>query len=259
MAKKEHLEDLLEIGYLEDMMTTVGDQGLNDSNLIDEITVRICAIWPEKAYQATVKFRNRTLAWGTFVHRDPLMAQMCALHIALRGPTAVKLESTAMFHKTKEKASEIGSKLVADYPGILVASKAELEPIHGWVAVVFVKRGYDPSNLKELSGVAEVREIEDANEPPRRRTGTKLETNKAVEPKDPEAPAKAPAQRKAPAKGAEAPAAEGDRSSMTKSALIKEHQRLFGKQPNNKLSREEIIEMIETKLAAQQGDDEDLM
>lgn len=256
--KKDNLEDLLKPGYLEDLMATVRGQDLNDPNLIDEIVVRVCAFWPEKAYQATVRFRNRTLAWGTFVHRDPLMAQMCALHIALRGPTAVKLESTAMFHKSKEKAGEVASRLLADYPGILVISKVELEPSYGWVAVVFTKPGYDPANLKELAGIAEVREAENANEPPRRRSPTKAKTNGDDQPKEPEAPAKpkALAKPKAPAKAAGTPP-EGDRSAMTKSALIKEHQRLFGKQPNNKLSREEIIEIIESKLAAQQGDDDD--
>lgn len=251
-----------ELDDLEAMMTTVGDQDLNDSNLVDEIAVRLCAIWPEKAYQASVKFRNRTLPWGTFVHRDPLMAQMCALHIALRGPSAVKAESTAMFHKSKEKAADVTSKLMADYPGILVASKVELEPLHGWVAVVFTKEGYDPLNLKELAGIAEVREIENVSEPPRRRNGSAPKFEKTETPEPPATDRVAPKTKKAKPAAPSAPA--GDRSSMTKSALIKEHQQLFGKQPNNKLSREEIIEMIESKLAAQgttpaEADDEDLM
>lgn len=250
----------LEIDDLEVMMTTVGNQDANDPNLVDEITVRVCATWPGKAYQASVKFRDRTLPWGTFVHRDPLMAQMCALHIALRGPSAVKAESTAMFHKSKDKASDVAAKLRADYPGILVASKVELEPLHGWVAVVFTKKGYDPLNLKELAGIAEVREIEDLSEPPRRRSGSAPKFEKVETPEPQETPDRVGSKAKK-AKPAAPSAPAGDRSSMTKSALIKEHQQLFGKQPNNKLSREEIIEMIESKLAAQgaTSEEDDLM
>lgn len=248
---------------------------------IDEIVTRVAGYFPALTFQTVVRFKDRTLPWATAVGEDAFATQQKALALALRGREAVVKESTALFHQNKNMATDVMNNLLQDNANILVSGSVEMQPSQGWVAVVFHRPGVDERDLAKFAGLAEVREIEDSNKPPRPdRNRRRAPAEPAAAPEDEAKPArslpprkgrrattaedleensKAKANeeswdRKKPRKPTPAtPVSAGDVNleemrTWKKSALIKFHQEKFGKQPNNKLTPDEIVDLIASKL-----------
>lgn len=239
-------------------------QGFQDPTAIDEISVRLCSLWPAPSFQAITKFRDRAAPWATFVSHDPVSALEASISIALRGAKVIEEESRAMFYQNQTKAKDTLEELMEENPGLILQGKVELEPRQGWVPVVFVTPGLPASELMHLSGQCEIREIEDVNAPPRGRLDSPGGRSGAKSKEPTGAPrrkatkgnpgaASTPASTAPSKPRSAAPQEEGDMRTWKKSALIKYHQEQFGKQPNNKLSVDEIVDLIETKLAQKEA------
>lgn len=251
---------------LREALFDMSTQGMTDLASIDEVGVRVASLWPAATFQAVVKFRDRGLPWATFVAHDPVAALEAAVHIAVSGPKAVETQSTALYHQKREVAQEVKDRIQEENKGLVKTAQIELESRAGWVVVVFVEPGLHHSSIEHFAGVCEVRELENINEPPRKRQGViprgpvVKNSLSLLDPiSEPRAEGTPARKRKGGGSPSAKPAAskpttpvEGDMRTWKKSALIKYHQEQFGKQPNNKLSVDEIVDLIETKLAARE-------
>lgn len=256
---------------LREALFDMSTQEMSDLSSIDEVGVRVASLWPAATFQAVVKFRNRGLPWATFVAHDPVAALEAAVQIAVSGPKAVETQSTALYHQKREAAQEVKERILEEHKGLVKMAQLELESRAGWVVVVFVEPGLPHSEIEHFAGVCEVRELENINEPPRKRQGVvprgpDVKNSLSLldpipEPRAEETPARkrkgggsssAKSAASKPTSAKPAAPVEGDMRTWKKSALIKYHQEQFGKQPNNKLSVDEIVDLIEVKLAARE-------
>ena len=241
---------------------------------INEVIVRLAGLHPVPKFQAIAKFRDRTKAWAVWVDEDPAVALLKVLEIALKGPDFAEGHSLIRFYDRRAKAEEQGEKIVEANRDLIWNMHVEFEPYVGYVAVVFLRAGADLQEAHQRFGLlCEIREADQTHSARGRAKEDGLVHQPRAGGGGDKTPSKSGRRRAQtseggdntaqPVKGRTTPKNEGvtvkslpvsDRPTreelepQKKSALIKIHQGLFGKQPNNKLSPEEIIDLIMSKL-----------
>lgn len=242
----EMMEDLT------DLMEQVG-AGIVDgpASTVDEIETRVCAWYPETQFQTNVRFKDRTLPWATFVHKDPLTCMTVALSIAYQGSKAVKEKSRAFYHRDKEHASSIMEDLLKTHKEKgAVSGAVQLEPGRGWVVVLFFDPSVNLDKIRDLEGVAETKHL--VGDPkPVDRGRAKREVPETPAEKLPAPTAKKPASPPTPGK---------DRSTMSKSELMAEYKSHHGRNPDQTIKKADLAKLLEKEAAARgadQGSDEE--
>lgn len=248
-------------------LTTTSDTA---SSMVDEVTLRLAGLRPRRVYQAVVKFRDRTAPWAVAVNEDPELALTQALSIATRGPEARLKESVTRFFQRKQEAVDHGAKLKKDFD-VIEEVLVEFEPYLGYVAVAYIdKHASIESAQLQFGLLAEVRYLEEDDTPARVRRrvpeGSKTPQKLAGgglsggrgKGNLPGTRERAPSGKKSggslPPAGS-VPSPE-EMEEMTKSALIRLHKELYGKQPNNKLSHQEIVQLILSKASPEETDED---
>lgn len=210
---------------VKELLTQLHRQDYTTLSSIDEIVLRVVAFHPQPRWQCNVTFRDRTRPWGTAVGITPEETLTRALGIALRGPEAIRKESTALFHLRREKAMGMQELYLEEYPDLIAAAQVEFEPYRGWVLVLFPKPGADLSFLEDR---VEVRQFQVAG--PAQKSPVRVVTTADVVRAEMGQPLPVPA---------------GGRASMPKDALDAEYKRLKGKFPPREWKKAELARRLD--------------
>lgn len=227
--------------------TTPLHQALSDlvSSNVTEVNIRVALYHPKKIYQVTARFRDAREPWVTQVGVDPALALARVLQILQKSPPDRQGLSTAVYHQSKEAATEVANTIQGD-PDVL-QTKVEFEPNRGWVVVAFFVPQTPPPG--HLVGRVEFRELVPA--PYLAGMGP------ATPDEDPETPAKS-GRRRRRRRGRVGPTSEDgtrpspavsggrvDRSGWSKKQMEDEYKKRHGKFPDRNIKKADLLAILE--------------
>lgn len=245
-------------------LEALGNRMEKDLSDVSAIQMVYAGTYPSPTIQIIVKFHNAQKAWvvrvGPCTSLPDLLAEAVTAALSKDGDKG----NRALFHMRKEQANDSLADIQHEFKDLIVGGSVEFVPYKGWVPVVYFPRDLDEDKLKPLAGRAECRPVEDPEQPPapnknKRKVAQEPEDTTPVKQgrrrkgrrnlqEDQPTPKRTPVSTPTPAPSGGVPTREDLEAMSTKSALLAKHKELFGKQPNNKLSKEEIIELILGKL-----------